>query len=305
MPITISSTLQTESASVDEKGGRQYRRSYLIETDDALATAVQVGAVLPAWGTAHPDDANARCIRVSAEQRKGDPLHWDGEAEWTTQHLQSDRGTRAQNAATPPTSPGGNSTQTAPNLRPWVWSWSGTKRTEHVFQDRTPAIFNGPLPVVNAAGQPFDTGLEIPRNNALLHITAYKAYEAVSPGVKIFAYLDAVNDKPWLGAAKYEARVVEYKETTVYEQGVWFWEIQVGIEFQRGGWNPVKILNAGTMKKKSSLDPKLVPILDRHGNPVTAPVPLKADGTDVLEPTGTPNYIEFFAYDMADFTFLI
>jgi len=301
VPTTILDyVLQSKEASIDKDGVQRYVHSWLVEASDVDATEIQVGAVLPSWGTVHPDDPIAIVKGVSAKQRKEDLCFWDCEVQYDTAQDRTDAGTRTPGSMSEPASRGGNSNQAAPNLRPWVYKWGSRHRTVHLTQDRSAT----PKDVVNAAGQPFDGGLEVPVVNPTLHITGYKLIGAVTPGAKIIRFADKVNDSLWMGFSFGTARCTEYSETTQYEHGMFFWQIDVTIEFQFSGWNPIKVLNAGTMYRLSNIKP-LQPIKDRHGNPVTHPVPLKADGSGPLNAEDAPNYLSFTAYASEDFSQLI
>jgi len=301
MPTSIiSAVLQSKEASIDKDGVQRYVHAYLVEASNGDASESLVGSVLPAWGTVHPDDPIAIAKGVSARQRKDDLCFWDCEVSYDTAQDRTDAGTRTPGSLSPPTERGRNGNQTAPNSRPWVYKWGSRHRTVHLMQDRSAT----PKDVVNAAGQPFDGGLEVPVVNPTLHITGYKLIGAVVPGAKIIRFVDKVNDSEWMGFSFGTARCTEYSETTQYEHGMFFWQIDVTVEFQFQGWNPVRVLNAGTRYRLSNTKP-LQPILDRQGNPVTSPVPLKADGSGPINAEDAPNYLSFTAYESADFSALI
>ncbi len=313
---TLTSSLQSETGTIDKMGVRGYVREYIVVCDTPDPTTAQVAAVLPVWGALHPDDPHARVKSASVKQRGPGAYQWDGTVNYDTAQDVTDRGTVRQGGTGTPDSAGGNSNQVAPNLRPWVFKWGARHRSEHFLQDRDGTDAR------NAAGQFFDGGLELPVCNPTLTITGYKLIDpgggplSLSLGArdiaKIRDYVDHVNDAPYLAWLAGEARCTEYALTTQYEFGLFYWQVDVTIEFQRGGWNPIKVLNAGTFTKgdystvtHSYGKPKPITI---RGVPITHPTPLSADGTRALnpaDPADVPNYINFTGYESTDFEFII
>lgn len=302
--VILGVDLITETASLGPKGVYAYSREYLVEASGEDATVLQVGAVLPAWGSAHPSDPYALAKTVSATQRRGELCYWDCRVDWDT-------------------APDDNqySRQIYPTLRPYVYKWGARHRTKYFQQDRRSDLAGGPRDVVNAAKQLLGGGLELPVANPTLTITGIKAVDPgsdeldLAPGQrdeqKISDYVDKVNDATfrYVWPAGW-ARCTEYALSSIHEFGTYFWEFSVTIEFQEGGWNPVKLLNAGTVVLG-----KYDPGTHTYGPPKPAkyadgkipggPVPLSADGTRVLRQDEAPNYLEFTGYEYADFLYLI
>ena len=98
-------------------------------------------------------------------------------------------------------------------------------------------------------------------------------------------------------------RCTEYNVTSVQENGLAYWEVNVTLEYRPKAWNPVQVLDAGTVFLKSmSLPPQ--PILDATGNPTSSSVALDGSG-HVLTAAGTPVYIDFPGYYETNFAAIL
>lgn len=160
-------------------------------------------------------------------------------------------------------------------------------------------------------GQPFDPPPEIPCSNLLISITAFKAL-TWSAGAKILAYQDSVNDAALAmvinpsNTAIFPAKTVrctEYGVSNHQENGIYCWQVDLVLEYRVTPWNPVQLLDAGTVYKKSSILPPQ-PILDKQGNPINSPVPLNGAGA-VLNASAAFSYIDFLAYYEKNFAAIL
>jgi hypothetical protein len=140
---------------------------------------------------------------------------------------------------------------------------------------------------------------------ATITITAWKPI-----GSETFAnvaeYTNSVNDGVWLGFNDQCVRCTEYKLTTQYEQGNWYWQKVVSFLISETPYNPVKILDAGTFEKKyiTGGGQKNAPILDGTGQPITSPVPLNGTG-EALTPGDPYFYHEFIGYRKLDWAGIV
>jgi hypothetical protein len=91
--------------------------------------------------------------------------------------------------------------------------------------------------------------------------------------LKLFEYVNTVNDGKWLGADDYTVRVAGYRAD--YDQKNQTWSVSVEFIYDPAG-QQIKFLNAGFNERVSGARKA---VLDRDGNPVTKPVPLAEDGT--------------------------
>lgn len=315
MATAFEVDLQKVTANIDRQGVQRYTREYLVEayddvTEDPVidASEVDVGAALPfVWGEVHPEDANARVRSVTVTQAE-DLMYWNATIEWDTSQDVTDRQTRdasdpfstPSSLSSPPADPGGNSNQAAPAGRPWVVKYSGRNRTVYLQRDRLSAD------VKTTAGQFFDPGLPVEETNPVIHITAYRAIGGgFNPDSKVEAFQNKVNDAPFMGWADGLVKCIAYQASSEYENQAFFWKIEMEFEVKLDGWNPVVLLNAGTMVKKSNTSDELIPIVT-NGGPVTSPVPLAADGVrTAVQASEAPNYLEFTGYATADFSQLL
>ncbi len=322
---------------INEKGERHYVRSFQVTSSNPLDGAARITRAIPytlyeAYPFAGEEDPYA--ILKSVDSRPTDCLGvWDVTLNYDSAQNRIDRGasqpgkgadgTQQPRPGQTPSEAGQGSNEKSPENRPWVIKWTGVKTTKLLQVDRSPGMaaaveiipVEGPLanpivvnhpatkgkPVVNSAGQPFDPPLEVPDWHAVVHITAFFP---IANYRNIRKYLGKVNKSPWMGWPKGCAVCTGYSITSVYEQGKWFWEVQIEVEFNDEGWNPVKVLDCGTMYIDADIGRearKLRPIVDPvTGQPVTHPVPLNGFGQPLK--AGEPFvYLKFQGYDEADF----
>lgn len=300
--------------NIDSKGVKHYSRTYKVESDDvndapgAVISAGELEAL--AYLSPHPDDPGALLKSKNATQTD-DLMMWECVFEWDTEESSTDRGTVGNGGAGPPSSagttpssPGGNTSATPPEARPWKFEW-GSVQTERLMEKD---LSDDEVPVVNSANLPFDPPPSVPCSDTTLTVTLY---QGTARPEKIWVYQDAVNTETFLGVFEPRTvRVTQYKQTSVYEaQHGWFWEYSLTFQIRFEGWNPVKVLDAGTMQRvdKGGAGVQLLPCTDAHGQAVTSPVPLDGFGAQ-LPADATPDdfvYLSFQGYKEASFGFII
>mgnify|MGYP003612427028 CR=1 FL=1 len=284
---------------IDEKGVRRYTRTFQVITDDYTLGPGLVATLVPTLlyepynlGTGEAD-LYAILKRKDARPVEGQLGIWEVICEYDSAPL--DFGTQGGSSPGAGSAPGAGNNQVAPNLRPWVIKCGSNKGTKFLQKD----VNN--VDVVASNGQPFDPPLEVPTAFPTLQITAYKATFAFAT---ILIYTNAINSDAWQGFAPRRLRCIEYTATTQYDNGAFFWQIDLTLEYNPDAdWNPVKVLDAGTVYKESMSKPPQ-PILDSTGNPVTAPVPLNGAGMP-LNAGAALVYLDFTAYREVAFAGII
>lgn len=337
---TYTITERPKKGSIDQKGVRRYSRTFSVRstTDDESAPMLDspsnvVNAVLLYLGIDlyYPyndglvTDANALLKNASAEQTD-DFIDWNVSLNWDSEANAVDRGSTG---AISDRSPGAGAQSVAANLRPPVIKLGSADKErildyDYSWQDRAGTLteLGGTIfheddpgtPVVNSAGCPFDPPVTLPVSYTTISITFF----SLRPDYAAIArYKNSVNDADWewagLQIPKDFARCTEYTQTSTYENGRWYWEHQIVIEVSPDlPYNPVKILDAGTMAKPATTSlkdaantTKLVPITSVHnGQPVTQPVPLDGEGQP-LAAGEDPIYLEFQGYRREPFDLLV
>lgn len=319
--VAFTVRLMKASGRIDSNGVTRYTRIYQVESDeinDAPGAVVAAGSLASfAYLSPHPDDSHALLKEKTAEQ-DGELMVWTVTFNWDTEQSQQDRGTVAGGTGsgplgtspTHPSSPGTNHSGTHPEVRPNRFEWGSVQTNRYLPGDLTldedgdPA----PRPFASSAGQVFDPPPQIDCSDTTLSITCYRM---TARPEKIWLYQNSVNDNDFLGIFPADwIRVTSYKQTSVYEaQWGWFWEYQITLQIREDGWNPVKVMDAGTVQR-IDVPPfglRLTPCLDAHGHPVTSPVPLDGFGAQLPLTAGPEDivYLKFQGYKRLDFFRLI
>lgn len=260
----------SREGGIDEKGIRNYTRTYQVITSNFLDGPGVVSAYVPinlyaSYITETETDLYAILKKKSAKPIE--PGLWEVVCEFDSAPL--DFGTQGGQEPGAGSEPGQGNNQQTPTSRPWIIKCGSNKTTKLLTKD----LDN--QEVVASNGQPFDPPLEVPSAFPTISITAFKDTFNFS---SILTYTNAINEDAWQGFQPRRLRCIEYSATTVYENGAFFWQIDVTLEYNPDeDWNPVKILDAGTLWKESGAKP-LQPIKDATGNPVSSPVPLNGAG---------------------------
>lgn len=277
---------------------REYKRTYQVITDDPgdgpgiVATYVPTVLWEP-YNTGQEVDLLARLKKKSARQinQQGDGFFWIVECEYNTQPIAQGE----NSGGSPPSGDPAQQQQQSPENRNPVIEFGSEKTTKILVKD----IING-NEVCASNKQPFDPPLEVPAAFPTFTVTLFKLPGADNFG-NIATYTNSINSGAFLGFAAKRVLCTEYKLTSQWEQGAWFWQKQVSFKVNPDNdWNPIKILDAGTYEFKGSMgDPsnpmRYQPILDQTGNPITSPVPLDGNGHKLA--FGSPLvYREFNGY---------
>jgi hypothetical protein len=236
------------------EGQRTWNRSYTLRSDvpDEIRSRILASGMIPVYGAPHPEDFSAICTVIHPEQDKDHPYLWHIDCEWSTQ---SDSGSKKDP----------KDSQKAPDQRRPKW-----KRRFEPIHRYLPRDFDGKV-YCDSAGSPFDPPPETPI--FVQHFTIQR-YEPVSSGVDAAdrAYMNATNTDTWLSAAPNEALIanIEREDEFLFNQW-WFattYEVLVNPIVQMpgnagtiGGWNPLKIVDAGP--KELDVNGKPQPIKDR------------------------------------------
>ena len=280
--------LPDREGSIDENLVRHYKRSFQVIVDNPTYGPGEVAALVPlnmyaSWAAGTDLDFRAILKKKSAKmtgmQDGGDV--WIVECEYDSEPIGQKQG-----GTSPSGDPGQSETQ--PDMRPWQIEFGSVKttkllttdaqgvNTKYVKADGT-LVAGAGTEVAASNGQPFDPPPEIPAFHPQIQITAYKAMGTES-FANVSAYTNKVNNGVWQGFAAETVLCTEYKLQSQYEHGQWWWQKTVTLEINPDGpWNPILILDAGTVYKESNAKPPQ-PILDSSGNPVTSPVPLNGLG---------------------------
>jgi hypothetical protein len=281
----------SREGNIDEKGIRYYTRTFQVLTDNFQEGPGIVAAYVPVNLYASyvtPTETDLYAILKKKTARQIEPGQWEVVCEYDSAPF--DTGNQSGSST-----PGGANNQVAPTSRPWILRFGSNKGTKLLTKD-----LNN-VEVVASNGQPFDPPLEVPTAYPTIQITAYKATFSFS---SITLYTNAINSDAWQGFAPRKLRCIEYAATTQYDNGAYFWQLDVTIEVHPDGfWNPVEILDAGTVYLETGSKPPQ-PILDSTGNPVSSPVPLNGAGQP-LNAGGSLQYIPFAAYREVPFAAII
>jgi hypothetical protein len=312
--IDIIEQWQGRGATTDEKGVRTLKRQWVVTTDSDLTweptvidavIAVDPSAALYA---SHPAWPWALCREITADPNGG-PRVWTVQASYSTAPFEA-KGDGSGNAGsgTPedpgnPTSPSASvSNDTPADLRPPTLSITRKEVTKVLEKD----VETGDR-VLNNVGDPFDPLPEVFRSHHLITWKFFRAPADLSWGVR-GKWLDSINDDDVVVVGRtyppHSLRCVDYSITSVWETGAlglsYFWEVTVQAEYDPDLWD-VEILNTGRRKRIAGSvgdpdnPPRLVAIVDEHGQPVADPVPLGAGG-EPLGPDDDPVYVTVAGY---------
>lgn len=301
MPNLVA-RLKSREGGIEADGHRSYIVVYQVESDELnVQPDVIEDAVNAAYYSPYPTDPAALLKKKRVSQEGSELFFHNVTLEYDTRSNPADKGTvQPGQPGTAPNQAGQNAGQTAPNLRPWVLKWDYVTSERQLEQD-----LHGNA-VLNSANQRFDPPLTIPVCRPTLSITAWRL---VAQQEKILRFMNKVNTRPFLGAAKAHARCTRYAISSVFEQGAFYWQVDVTVEFNEIPWNPVKVLDAGTVEYIGIGEggvKRFRTIVDGLGNPMMHPLNgsgLKMTPAQIL--AGQFSYLEFRVYGEADFSQLI
>lgn len=291
--------LPTREGSIDEKLIRNYSRSFQVIVDNPTHGPGEVAAMVPlnmyaSWAAGTDFDFTALLKKKTARMTGQQDGGWIWEVVCDYDSAPFDQGTGGSSSESPSGQPG--QSQTQPDARPWSIEFGSVKTTKLLVKDVQGAatkyvnangalVNNAGVEAVASNGQPFDPTVEIPAHHPQISITAFKAM-GMDSMANVAAYTNKVNQGVWQGFADQTVLCTEYKLTSQYEHGQWWWQKTVVLEVNPDApWNPVLILDCGTVTRVSNTEP-FRPILDGTGQPVTSPVPLNGSGQPL--PAGSP-----------------
>lgn len=286
------------SGGSGEKGERTYKRVFKLFSTDNTLYPPDVWGLIPIFRyDPYPADEEAVAVKVDVQVISDEQLWWEVTYDYKTE--EADEGNTEQDRDA-------NDQSTDPPDRPWVIDFDSTQTTRLL----------GPKDlddndVTNSCGVPFDPVPEVPSDNIIINITAYRDLDGFDSIAKIKTYQNAINSTAWIvpvtptATTTFDAKTVrinKFHPTPIQENGDWYIKLEMSFEVRDVAWNPYKILNAGTTR---IVDGKIVPILDPQGNQITTAIPLSELSGDVVTPLGpddSPIYLDFKAYNEAEFT---
>lgn len=286
--------------TTDVKGNENCTRRWKLVCDSLNPTVADVAtAVGVNQYDQHPDRPEAIAQTISLTQQEGDGVVWIAEIPYSSRPFGTNQ--QPDDAQQAPAR-----TQTnweTPELRPPNWSFD---RKEYMRVLEFDAInvdgLGNPIRVLNSAGYPFDPPVEVPSSNLLIRIEFWKATLNLT---NLRDTWDRVNNAVWQGFAARTLRVNDLSAKSTYEKAgsgglLAFWTINLELEYKESKWNPIKILDQGTVEKVLiSGNYFLRKVADDVGNP--APIPLNGGGQR-LAPGADLVYLSFNGYKEIDFS---
>jgi hypothetical protein len=273
----------------NDDGTTNITRTWLVQysdTDFAPNLTTLTNLVSVARWDSHPDITE--CVAKRKSVRMTDIGLWEITVDYDNKTTPADK-QEAQDKTQDPT------------LKPPIFKFGSVKGTKTVNVD---TVGNA---VVNSAGMPFENGLEIPWCHPTIQITTYKNSFDFT---KVSTFVNSINQAAWVVSAlpfTFAANTVlctEYTFSSVFEQNAYYWQVDITLEYDPEGWNPVKILDCGT-HTKGEPGGKPQPILSDDGTSgVTSPIPLDGNG-EVLDPDAPAEYLPFVPYTEVDFDELL
>lgn len=152
---------------------------------------------------------------------------------------------------------------------------------------------------VNTAYQLFDPPLEIDETGAIVTITRNE--QTFSFASHMLPMENHTNLNPIWGAAAKTLLIQEVNGSDFYYKGQQFWNVRYRIEYNARGWDE-EILSRGMMQISINTG-KLIRCKDGNQQDVTEPVPLDADGHQILvsDLPGAAHNMKFRTKDTFDF----
>lgn len=271
-------------------GTRTYKRSFIVETDDAQISGDQIRfyVACPKPGDVYISSAGAFdpwafCTDITIDPG-GSPRHWKVVASYTTAS-KSSPGTSPSGA--PGQSPGGADRQDNPLLRPPEVSFGSREYQEVVRED-----VDG-LAIKNSAGAPFDPPPEKPK--AILTMTVSRHFATINP-LSIEIYEDAINSVDWLIFPARTVRCARLTAAGVFEAGYYFWKTTGEFEYKSAGWRR-RIMDAGWYYLVGG---NKTLFMDKFGRPLSTPGLLDGAGGKLADGAAA-NYLSFKFHPEQDF----
>lgn len=280
------------TATHDIGNVREYKRTFLIQTNNALDGPFQVGnnfiTGLPGLFTPYVDaygiiDFGSIVQRYTPRQTD-DPFYWEVDVEYSSSltAFESPRDRAASGRTGKAEQAGKGSEDQNPLNRPPVIRISGSRYQQEIYWTTD----DPRIAIVNSAGDPFDPPVMVDATR--LTIT-YDRNERSLDFNKVATYQDVINNDPFWGQPPRTFKL-NMNAGTAYENGLFYWQVTYLLEFRfgfidstqafRGGW-PVNVVDKGLRY----LDKNKVPqnINDSNGLKISVPVPLDGQGHQLVQ----------------------
>lgn len=286
--------------SIDENFYRTITRQYLIICDaenDGAAASSAVG--LPSLWSVDPDFADSTCRGGSIAMYGNESKKWIQTVNWSSKPIGTNQ-TGSSSAGGSPSSPSGNPTDpsTPPDERPWTLTKSSREYEKPITKDALEAD------IVNSAGTRLE-GVSVPASNPVftwsgwLPVTGISLSEMIAKSAQIE---NSINNATFMGFDTHTVRCTSYGFASSWEQGSWYWKIDISLEYKADKWE-LQVLDEGlTLKAPTGEPPR--PICDSMGNPITQPVPLNGGG-ELLVPPDPLVYLTYQGYPEEDWSAIL
>lgn len=260
----------SKSGSIDQNGIRSYVEVWEVVVDviDEVQGTVS-GYVDGDLYDSYDTDSLARLKKKSAQMvgpKEDGGILWTVTCEYDSQPF--DQNASDGSGGGPSGDPGQNSAEVQPDLRPPQVS------IDSIEVEELRQIDYDNKPVKNSAGQPFNPPLKVTVYRPQITITLFKALGDDSYGNAV-TYIGKVNSDTFYGFAANTLICKKYSLQSQFEHGQFWWNKTVVLEAKADGYNPIRILDAGTYELCGGV---IKPIRDAEGQPVTDPVPLDGNG---------------------------
>jgi hypothetical protein len=255
---------QARSGSVSRDGGRAYTRILLVETSGqsvgpkaviaGLSVAIGQHYKADRDGEDGAEDLASFAQSIAVAETSDDGCQWIATIEYGR-----------YNAEINPLNP--------LDSRPKIsWQWEQGQRVATRDKDGED--------VVNSAGDYFVPAVEVDEARPIFQIVHNES--TLFPTL-IDAYQNSINDAPWFGMAARKWKVTIGPATQVFNPevtGNYYWEVtyQFYLSREEEGWI-FKVADQGMRELYGADLTKIRHVTDDHGEKVTEPAPLNADGT--------------------------
>ena len=300
--------VQGRSVSGRFRESFEYTRNFLVRTDDPGESLLNIAnAPGVRFGDPHPDDATVYALEFNAQPLGENPLQY-------TLAVKYGNPPASETAAA--TTGGGGGTPgtggvTAPNFAappPDIWSGSSSVAARPIMWiEQANATWE---PIVNSAGVPIPN---MTADFAQAELVLQRSYTSMATlFTDISTYTNKVNGAEWIAADRFcwKCQGCRWSRETQNSGGIalMFYRATWTFAFDSDGWLLMPLdIGYQELDVNSGWGNELRPITNSNGEPVTEPVPLKADGTANMGGTpaiaGFPGQGDgFLPYLQADFT---
>lgn len=262
---------------------REYQRTFRVMWTQGVAgpLATAFAAGLPAFGDYYQGeyefDTGAYVSNYESTDQEDNPLDYhvvvsySSDVEWD---LTGGTGKPDDQK------PGGNPTQ-----RPVIINFDARPREQPLEQDYSTNA-NGspnPQPVVNAAGEFFDSPPVMDEKNNLVILIKKNSY-SYDPDLATAA-IGSTNSDTWFGRPPGTARLRRWRGDQQQEEGIVFYSWDIEVECQADGWD-WQVLNQGSYALDANGN-QVAPISPATGLPAAGKVLLKTNGMQLPKTAAT------------------